>query len=295
MTSVADAPPDAAAADVVASGPGKPRRRWNLTLVIGAGLVGLVVLTALVSFLWTPYDPTRVDPSQTLLSPGGDHWLGTDHFGRDIVSQLLVGARTTLFVGVVAVAIAAAVGVPLGLLAATGRRWLSEPVMRALDIVFAFPAILLAIILAAGFGASTLTGMIAIGVANVPVFGRLTRAGAMQVLQSDFVLAARSYGRRGVVLMVRYVLPNIAALLIVQASVSFAHAVLAEAALSYLGYGTPPPTPTWGRMLQEAQNYFVVQPMLAVWPGLAIALSVLGFNLMGDGLRDALDPRLRGR
>ncbi|EWM67889.1 MULTISPECIES: ABC transporter permease [Micromonospora] len=294
MTSVADAPPDATA-DVVAAGPVKPRRRWNLTLVIGAGLVGLVVLTALVSFLWTPYDPTRVDPSQTLLSPGGDHWLGTDHFGRDIVSQLLVGARTTLFVGVVAVAIAAVVGVPLGLLAATGHRWLSEPVMRALDIVFAFPAILLAIILAAGFGASTLTGMIAIGVANVPVFGRLTRAGAMQVLQSDFVLAARSYGRRGVVLMVRYVLPNIAALLIVQASVSFAHAVLAEAALSYLGYGTPPPTPTWGRMLQEAQNYFVVQPMLAVWPGLAIALSVLGFNLMGDGLRDALDPRLRGR
>ncbi|MDG4753894.1 ABC transporter permease [Micromonospora sp. WMMD718] len=294
MTSVADAPPDATA-DVVAAGPVKPRRRWNLTLVIGAGLVGLVVLTALASFLWTPYDPTRVDPSQTLLSPGGDHWLGTDHFGRDIVSQLLVGARTTLFVGVVAVAIAAAVGVPLGLLAATGHRWLSEPVMRALDIVFAFPAILLAIILAAGFGASTLTGMIAIGVANVPVFGRLTRAGAMQVLQSDFVLAARSYGRRGVVLMVRYVLPNIAALLIVQASVSFAHAVLAEAALSYLGYGTPPPTPTWGRMLQEAQNYFVVQPMLAVWPGLAIALSVLGFNLMGDGLRDALDPRLRGR
>ncbi|MFJ1539593.1 ABC transporter permease [Micromonospora chalcea] len=294
MTSVADAPPDATA-DVVVAGPVKPRRRWNLTLVIGAGLVGLVVLTALVSFLWTPYDPTRVDPSQTLLSPGGDHWLGTDHFGRDIVSQLLVGARTTLFVGVVAVAIAAAVGVPLGLLAATGHRWLSEPVMRALDIVFAFPAILLAIILAAGFGASTLTGMIAIGVANVPVFGRLTRAGAMQVLQSDFVLAARSYGRRGVVLMVRYVLPNIAALLIVQASVSFAHAVLAEAALSYLGYGTPPPTPTWGRMLQEAQNYFVVQPMLAVWPGLAIALSVLGFNLMGDGLRDALDPRLRGR
>ncbi|AXO36373.1 ABC transporter permease [Micromonospora sp. B006] len=294
MTSVADAPPDATA-DVVVAGPVKPRRRWNLTLVIGAGLVGLVVLTALVSFLWTPYDPTRVDPSQTLLSPGGEHWLGTDHFGRDIVSQLLVGARTTLFVGVVAVAIAAAVGVPLGLLAATGHRWLSEPVMRALDIVFAFPAILLAIILAAGFGASTLTGMIAIGVANVPVFGRLTRAGAMQVLQSDFVLAARSYGRRGVVLMVRYVLPNIAALLIVQASVSFAHAVLAEAALSYLGYGTPPPTPTWGRMLQEAQNYFVVQPMLAVWPGLAIALSVLGFNLMGDGLRDALDPRLRGR
>ncbi|MEE3918360.1 ABC transporter permease [Micromonospora sp. BRA006-A] len=267
MTSVADAPPDATA-DVVAAGPVKPRRRWNLTLVIGAGLVGLVVLTALVSFLWTPYDPTRVDPSQTLLSPGGDHWLGTDHFGRDIVSQLLVGARTTLFVGVVAVAIAAAVGVPLGLLAATGHRWLSEPVMRALDIVFAFPAILLAIILAAGFGASTLTGMIAIGVANAPVFGRLTRAGAMQVLQSDFVLAARSYGRRGVVLMVRYVLPNIAALLIVQASVSFAHAVLAEAALSYLGYGTrrrPPPGAGCSRRPRTTSSCSRCSPSGPVW------------------------------
>jgi peptide/nickel transport system permease protein len=210
-------------------------------------------------------------------------------------SQILVGARTTLFVGVVAVAISATVGIPLGLLAAASHKWLSEPVMRALDILFAFPAILLAIILAAGFRASTLTGMVAIGVATVPVFGRLTRAGALQVLRSDYVLAARSYGRRGVVLMVRYVLPNIAALLIVQASVSFAHAVLAEAALSYLGFGTPPPTPTWGRMLQEAQNFLVVQPMLAVWPGVAIALSVLGFNLLGDGLRDALDPRLRGR
>lgn len=269
--------------------------RLNLTLLAGAVLVGLVVLCALVSFVWTPYDPTRVDPASALAGPSGRHWLGTDSFGRDIFSQVLVGARTTLFVGVVAVAISATVGVPLGLVAAAAHRWVGEPVMRALDIVFAFPAILLAIVLAAAFGASTLTGMVAIGVATVPVFARLTRAGAVQVLRSDYVLAARSYGRRGLTLVVRYVLPNVGALLIVQASVSFAHAVLAEAALSYLGFGTPPPTPTWGRMLQEAQSYLPVQPMLAVWPGVAIALSVLGFNLLGDGLRDALDPRLRGR
>jgi peptide/nickel transport system permease protein len=281
--------------DVSEPGTAGPRGRGNLTLVVGGVLVGLVLLTALVSYLWTPHNPTRVDPSVPLLAPNGTYWLGTDYFGRDIFSQVLVGARTTLFVGVVSVAISATLGIPLGLLAASARRWVSEPVMRLLDIVFAFPAVLMAIILAAGFGASTLTAMIAIGIATVPVFARLTRAGALQVLKSDYVLAARSYGRRGPALMARYVVPNIAALLIVQASVAFAIAILAEAALSYLGFGTPPPTPSWGRMLQEAQNYLVVQPLLALWPGLAIALSVLGFNLLGDGLRDVLDPRLKGR
>lgn len=273
----------------------RPRRRLNGSLLVGGGLVGLVLVMALVSFVWTPADPTRVDAAQTLLPPGGEHLLGTDHYGRDILSQLLVGARTTLFVGVVAVAIAGVLGVPLGLVGASARRRVSEPLMRMLDIVFAFPAVLLAIILAAGFGASTLTAMIAIGVATVPVFARLTRAASLQVLASDYVLAARSYGRRGAALMRRYVLPNIAAVLTVQASVAFAIAILAEAALSYLGFGTAPPTPSWGRMLQEAQDYLVVEPLLAFWPGVAIALAVLGFNLLGDGLRDALDPRLKER
>lgn len=273
----------------------RPRRRLNGSLVVGGGLVGSVLVMALVSFVWTPADPTRVDAAQTLLPPGGEHLLGTDHYGRDILSQLLVGARTTLVVGLVAVAIAGVLGVPLGLVGASARRRVSEPLMRMLDIVFAFPAVLLAIILAAGFGASTLTAMIAIGVATVPVFARLTRAASLQVLTSDYVLAARSYGRRGTALMRRYVLPNIAAVLTVQASVAFAIAILAEAALSYLGFGTAPPTPSWGRMLQEAQNYLVVEPLLAFWPGVAIALAVLGFNLLGDGLRDALDPRLAKR
>jgi peptide/nickel transport system permease protein len=280
---------------VPAPAAGRRRRPVSPSLVVGVLIVGLVVATALLSFFWTPFDPTRVDPTKPLRAPGGEHPLGTDQFGRDILSQMIAGARTTLLVGMISVTISATLGIPLGLLAASGGKWLSEPIMRAMDIVFAFPAILMAIILAAGFGASTLTAMVAIGIATVPIFARLTRAGAVQVLKSDYVLAARGYGRRGPMLMVRYVVPNIAALLIVQASVAFALAVLAEAALSYLGFGTPPPTPSWGRMLQEAQNYLVVRPMLAVWPGIAIALSVLGFNLIGDGLRDTLDPRLKGR
>lgn len=273
------------------------RRQLRATLAVGLTLVALVVAAAGLSYAWTPYDPTAIAPAQALQGSSGSHWLGTDYFGRDVASQLLVGARTTLFVGIVAVLIAAGAGIPLGLLAAGSGRLVSEPVMRFLDIVLAFPAVLLAIALAAGFGASTLTAMVAIGVATTPVFALLSRAAALQVLHTDYVLAARSYGRHGLALVSRYVLPNTAPVLVVQASVSFAVAILAEAALSYLGYGTPAPTPSWGRMLQEAQNYLVVQPSLAVWPGVAIAASVLGFNLLGDGLRDLLDPRLevRGR
>jgi peptide/nickel transport system permease protein len=161
--------------------------------------------------------------------------------------------------------------------------------------VFAFPAVLLAIMLAAAYGASTLTAMVAIGIAYVPVFARLTRGSALQVLRSDYVLAARAYGRRPLAILLRHVLPNIASVLIVQATVLFSVAILAEAALSYLGLGTPAPTPTWGRMLRDAQTYLDQEAQLALWPGLAIALAVLGFSLLGDGLRDLLDPKLRGR
>ncbi len=270
-------------------------RRGNLTRWMGLALVGFVVVMAAVSFVWQPYGIEAIDPTNTNTGPSVDHWLGTDPLGRDIFTQILVGSRTTLFVGVVAVGIASLIGVPVGMLAGSSGRWVNETVMRAMDIVFAFPAVLLAIILAAGFGGSTLTAMIAIGIATVPVFARITRAATLQVMTSDYVLVARSYGRRGVPLMVRYVLPNIASVIIVQASVAFAIAILAEAALSYLGLGTQPPTPTWGRSLQEAQTYLFINPLLPVWPGVAIALSVLGFNLLGDGLRDALDPTLRER
>lgn len=269
-------------------------RRSSLTRRIGFALVGLVVIMALVSLVWQPYGIEQIDPANPNAGPSAAHWLGTDPLGRDIFTQIIVGARTTLLVGVVAVGIAGVIGVPLGMLAGSSGPWVNETVMRAMDVVFAFPAVLLAIILAAGFGGSTVTAMVAIGVATVPVFARIARAATLQVMTTDYVLAARSYGRRGLPLMIRYVLPNIASVIIVQASVAFAIAILAEAALSYLGMGTQPPTPTWGRSLQEAQTYLFVNPLLPLWPGLAIALSVLGFNLLGDGLRDSLDPTLRG-
>lgn len=270
-------------------------RRTNPSLVVGGALVALVVLCALVSFVWTPHDPTLVDASRRLRAPGGEHLLGTDKFGRDVLSQVLVGARTTLYVGFVAVGVAALVGVPLGILAAMAPRWLGALVMRGNDLLLAFPALLLAIMFAAVKGASTMTAMVAIGIASVPSFARVIRSGAMQVMRTEYVLAARSAGRPSLAVAWTHVLPNVASLVIVQASVSFAIAVLAEAALSFLGFGTPPPTPSWGRMLQESQELLWSAPRLAVIPGVAIAVAVLGFNLLGDGLRDRFDPRLEDR
>ncbi len=270
-------------------------RRGRLALLTGGVLVGLVVLLALVSFAWTPHDPTFVDATARLQGPSASYWLGTDRFGRDLASQLMVGARTTVYVGLVAVGTAALVGVPLGVVAAMAPRWLGELLMRVNDLVLAFPALLLAVMLAAVFGAGTGVAMVAIGIASVPGFARVVRAGALQVLGSDFVLAARAAGRRPWGVAVHHVLPNVAGLVIVQASVGFAVAVLAEAALSFLGFGTPPPTPSWGRMLQESQSLLFTDPRLAVVPGVAIAVAVLAFNLLGDGLRDRLDPRLEGR
>ena len=270
------------------------RRHVGPALVIGAVLVGVIVLGALVSFVWTPYDPTLVDARvPRLLDPSAQHWFGTDGLGRDVFSRILVGSRTTLFVGLVAVGVAALVGVPLGLLAAMSpRRWVDEAVMRTGDVILAFPALLLAIMFAAVFGASTTMAMVAIGIASIPAFARVARSGALQVMAADYVLAARVAGRSPLAIAVRHVLPNIASIAIVQASVSFALAVLAEAGLSYLGLGTPPPTPSWGRMLYEGQDFLAQLPLLVVFPGGAIALAVLGFNLLGDGLRDLLDPRM---
>jgi peptide/nickel transport system permease protein len=276
--------------------PKATRRPLGPTFKLGAALVGLVVLAALVSFVWTPYDPERVDSQARLLGPGADHWLGTDKFGRDVFSQILVGARTTLFVGVIAVGVAAVIGTPIGIIAAMSkRRILSETLMRANDLLLAFPALLLAIMFGAVFGASTFTAMIAIGIATIPAFARLARSGTLQVMATEYIMAARIAGRPSLAIAVRHVLPNIMGLVIIQASVAFAIAVLAEAALSYLGFGTAPPTPSWGRMLQEAQELITNKPLLLLWPALAIALAVLGFNLLGDGLRDRFDPRLEAR
>jgi peptide/nickel transport system permease protein len=269
------------------------RSRLNPSLVVGGAFVTLVVALALVSFVWVPQPPDLVVPEDRLapiLSDG--HLLGADRLGRDVFAQILVGARTTLLVGIVAVGVAALIGVPLGLLAAMSWRWLGDLLMRISDLVLAFPALLLAIMLAAVYGGSTVTAMIAIGVATVPAFARVVRSGALTVMTQDYVLAARAAGRRPFAIALRHVLPNVMSLIIVQASVAFAIAILAEAALSFLGLGAPPDVPSWGRMLQESQSMLSQAPRLAIVPGAAIAIAVLGFNLLGDGLRDLLDPRL---
>ncbi|WP_010147295.1 ABC transporter permease [Serinicoccus profundi] len=274
---------------------GSSGRRLNPSLLIGGAIVAVVVALALLSYVWTPYQPMRVLPVEPYQTPNAEHWLGTDRLRRDVLTQILVGARTTLYVGFVAVGVAAVVGVPMGILAAMSPGWLGQLVMRSNDVLLAFPALLLAIMFAALYGGSTRVAMIAIGIATIPAFARITRSGALSVMKTEYVLAARAAGRSPLGIAVRHVMPNVAGLVIVQASVSFAIAILAEAALAYLGLGTPTGQASWGRMLYEAQTTLRSAPHLALIPGAAIALSVLGFNLFGDGLRDWLDPKLEGR
>jgi ABC-type dipeptide/oligopeptide/nickel transport system permease subunit len=206
----------------------------------------------------------------------------------------MAGARVTLYVGLVACGIGAIFGVPLGIVAGMRRGAFGSLVMRASDLLLAFPGLLLALVFAAAFGAGTTTAMVALGIGSIPAFARVSRSGTLQVMSKDFVLAARGGNRSSWAIARRHVLPNIASMVIVQLSVTFALAVLAEAGLSFLGLGTQPPTPSWGRMLQESQQFLGIHDFLAVVPGVAIAITVLGFNLLGDGLRDALDPRLKG-
>ena len=262
------------------------------SFVAGALLVALLLLAAGLSLLWQPYPPAEIDIPNKLAAPSLAHWFGTDSLGRDIASQLLVGSQNSIVVGVVAVGIGLTLGVALGSLAAARRGWVEELVMRFSDFTFAFPALLSAIMLTAIYGPGLVTSIVAIGIFNIPVFARLARASARSVWTRDYVLAARAAGKGAWRISTDHVLPNIANVLIVQATIQFALAILAEAALSYLGLGTQPPQPSWGRMLNEAQTMLFEAPLLAVYPGVAIALAVLGLNLMGDGLRDLLDPRL---
>lgn len=281
--------------------PLRTRRKIQPTLVIGAVLVGFVVLLALVSFFWTPYDPTQPHPADRLQGSSAQYLMGTDRYGRDVFSSIMRGARITLYVGLVAVGIALVIGTPLGIIAGmTKWNWLSVLIMRGNDLLLAFPALLLAIILAAVYGAGTGPAMVAIGIASVPGFARVARSGTLQVMSTEYVMAAKAGNRSPIQIAFAHVLPNIAGIVVVQCSVAYALAVLAEAGLSFLGLGTPPltpssPTPSWGRMLQESQQYLEIHPMLGVWPGLFIAIAVLGFNLLGDGLRDRFDPKLKGR
>jgi peptide/nickel transport system permease protein len=265
------------------------------SFVLGGALSALLVAMALLSLFWSPYPPADIDIPNKLQGPSAAHWLGTDSLGHDIASQLLVGAQNSIVVGIVAVGIGLGVGVFLGCLASARRGGVEELVMRASDFTFAFPALLSAIMLSAIYGPGLVMSIVAIGIFNIPVFARITRGAANAVWSREYVLAARAAGKGPLRITLDHVLPNIASQLIVQATIAFATAILAEAALSYLGLGTQPPQPSWGRMLNEAQTQMFQAPMLAVYPGVAIVLSVLGLNLMGDGLRDLMDPKLARR
>ncbi len=264
------------------------------SLTLGTAITLVFVLAALISFVWTPYDVTQLDIAGKLKGLSKTHWLGTDHFGRDIFSMIMVGARTSIAVAVVAVGIGVALGVPLGLWAAAKRGTLmDEIIMRGNDLVFAFPALLIAILITAVFGPGAINAIIAIGIFNVPVFARLARGAALSLWTRDFVMAARVSGKGAVRISAEHILPNITNLLIVQGTIQFSLGILAEAALSYVGLGAQPPLPSWGRMLADAQTMISFAPHMALVPGLAIVLTVLGLNLMGDGLRDLFDPKLR--
>ncbi|QKV17413.1 ABC transporter permease [Oricola thermophila] len=265
----------------------------NRSFLAGAMITAFVVAVALASFVWTPYDVTKLAISDRLQPPNAAHWLGTDHFGRDILSMIMVGSRNSIAVAFVAVGIGMAVGVPLGCWAAAKRGIADEILMRMSDIVFAFPALLSAVMITAIFGPGAINAIIAIGIFNIPVFARVARGGALALWPREFILAARASGKRAVLITTQHIMPNIANLLLVQGTIQFSLGILAEAGLSYVGLGTQPPAPSWGRMLFEAQTMMAIAPHMAIVPGLAIIVTVLGLNLLGDGLRDVLDPRLR--
>jgi peptide/nickel transport system permease protein len=268
--------------------------RLPVSLWIGAGLSAVFLSAALISFAWTPHDVTSLTIADRLQPASAEFVLGTDQFGRDLLSMLMVGARTSIAVALVAVGIGMLIGVPLGLAAAANRgTLLDEVIMRGNDLIFAFPSLVIAILITAVFGPSALNAIIAIGIFNIPVFARVTRGGALSLWTLDYILAARVSGKKRSRISLEHILPNIANLLIVQATIQFSLGILAEAALSYIGLGAQPPTPSWGRMLADAQTMIYTHPMLAILPGLTIIFMVLGLNLMGDGLRDLLDPRLR--
>ncbi|WP_299410027.1 ABC transporter permease [uncultured Roseobacter sp.] len=264
------------------------------TLILGALLSAVFIALALLSLIWTPFDHTALNIPDKLQTPGGLHVLGTDHLGRDIFSMIMVGARTSIGVALVALIIGLSFGVPLGLAAAVNKgSWLDEFIMRGNDIVFAFPLLVMAILITAVFGPSAVNAIIAFGIFNIPVFARVTRGGALPLWEREFILAARVAGKSRAHISVEHILPNVLNLLIVQGTIQFALGIQVEAALSFVGLGVQPPTPSLGRMLADAQTMVGFAPHLAIFPGLAIILIVLGLNLLGDGLRDALDPRLQ--
>jgi len=262
------------------------------SFVVGGLMTGFLLACAIVSLFWTPGEVYDIVIANRFLPASASHWFGTDQFGRDIASLLMTGTQNSITVGVVAVSIGLFTGVTLGLTASAQRGWVEELIMRISDFSFAFPAILSAIMITAILGPGGVNSIIAIGIYNIPVFARLTRGSANAIWTREYVMAARAAGKGKFRITLEHVLPNILSIIIVQVTIQFAIAILAEAALSYLGLGTQPPNPSWGRMLNEAQSLMFFQPMQAIYPGVAIALAVFGLNLLGDGLRDVLDPRL---
>ena len=262
-------------------------------LVIGLFVTFILIAMALVSFVWTPFSPTALNFAEKLQAPSLRHWFGTDNFGRDVLSMIMVGARNSIAVSIVAVVVGAGIGVPLGAVAAARGGWIDGVVMRMSDLAFAFPALLTAVIITAIFGPGAVNAMIAIGIFNIPVFARVTRGASMGLWKREYVQAARCAGRSDTAITALHILPNINHVLLVQVTIQFALAIVAEAGLSYVGLGAQPPMPSWGKMLNDAQTFIYDAPWLAIFPGLAITFAVLGLNLLGDGLRDILDPKVR--
>ncbi|WP_375784242.1 ABC transporter permease [Bradyrhizobium sp. Pha-3] len=274
------------------------RRAWRRLIrrkgaVLGLAVIALFILLAVFAPLIMPYDPIATSWSLVRKPPSMQHWFGTDELGRDVLARVVFGARASLLAGVTSVGIALAIGVPLGLLAGYRGGFIDALISRITDAMLACPFLILAIALAAFLGPSLGNAMIAIGVSATPIFIRLTRGQVMSVKVEDYVEAARAMGNPRWRIALVHILPNILPALLVQATLSIAAAIIAEAALSFLGLGQQPPAPSWGSMLNAAQRFLTSAPWMAIWPGLAIFLVVLSFNLVGDGLRDALDPKAR--
>jgi ABC-type dipeptide/oligopeptide/nickel transport system permease subunit len=282
------------------------RLRRSRTALFGLTVVLLFLIAAAFSPFLTPHSPDKADFSNALKGPSAQHWLGTDELGRDVLSRLLIGSRISILIGIISVAIGIGLGVPLGLLAGYFGGLLDSVISRAIDVLLAFPSILLAIFLVAFLGPSLsqtfasdlvpgtlMAAMIAVGIVSVPSYVRLVRGSTLAAREEDYVVAARAQGASDLRILARHVLPNVMAPILVQSSLQIASAILSAAALGFLGLGAPPNIPEWGTMLQKARTYVFSAPHLMTFPGVAIAMVVLGFNLLGDGLRDALDPRLK--
>lgn len=267
-------------------------RPWRL-VIVGCFIIGAILACAILAPLIAPHSPMDLDVASMLQGPGANHWLGTDELGRDVLSRTIYAARISMKVAFIAAGIGLACGTMVGVVAAYFGGWVDLVLMRFMELLFSFPAILLAVVLMASLGTSIFNAMIAIGIVFIPGFSRLARAATQVVLREQYVEAARAVGMSHSRILLREILPNILAPLLVEAAVAFSYAILLESALSFLGLGAQPPDPSWGNMLSTGRGFMSQAPWLSIVPGLAIFLSVLGFNLIGDGLRDVLDPHLR--